>query len=69
MVKRTKDAGEKVGVKLPKKIVEVIDALVESGFYLSRAHCVRECVEEVFRQKGLNKELEEEERKIVESFT
>ncbi|RLI76827.1 hypothetical protein DRP05_12055 [Archaeoglobales archaeon] len=45
MVKRTKDSGVKIGVKLPKKYVEIIDGFVRDGKRLSRADFVRNAVE------------------------
>ncbi len=59
MVKRTKEAGEKVGVKLPKRYIEIIDDLVKKGEYLSRADFVRDSVRRELRRRGLiDEELE-----------
>jgi|Deesub1362B_J571_1020462.scaffolds.fasta_scaffold32903_2 Arc/MetJ-type ribon-helix-helix transcriptional regulator len=55
MVKRTKDSGVKVGVKLPKKYVEIIDGFVKEGESLSRTHFVRKAVEWYLIKMGLIK--------------
>lgn len=53
MVKRTKDSGVKIGVKLPKKYVEIIDGFVKDGKRLSRADFVRNAVEWYLVSMGL----------------